>query len=143
MVFRATTSRSKRLDGMMVNEIALSADLPAVLIVEDQAILRLAAMEIVEEAGFQVLQASRVSEAIALLEQFPNIGVVFSDIDMPGELSGLDFASLARMRNPNLKFLMTSGARRKAAMVPSGTEMFLNKPYLPEEVTGALRSLIH
>jgi CheY-like chemotaxis protein len=57
---------------------------PVVLIVEDDPLLRMLAVEVVEEAGFVALEAGNADEAVALLESRPDISLLFTDIDIPG-----------------------------------------------------------
>ena len=56
----------------------------AVLVVEDEPFVRLMGVDLLEEAGFDVLQASNADEALRVLEAHPEVRVVFSDIEMPG-----------------------------------------------------------
>jgi CheY-like chemotaxis protein len=58
-----------------------------VLIVEDEALVRMTAVDMVEEAGFKVLEATNADEAIRLLEARRDITVVFTDIEMPGSMT--------------------------------------------------------
>ncbi|MDB5740498.1 MAG: response regulator receiver domain protein [Alphaproteobacteria bacterium] len=64
-----------------------------VLIVEDEPLLRMAAVDMVEEAGFQAVEASNSDDAIRILERCDNIRIVFTDIDMPGSMDGLKLAA--------------------------------------------------
>jgi two-component system, response regulator PdtaR len=66
---------------------AYPARRPVVLIVEDELLIRLHAAQIIEEAGFDVVEASNADEAIAILEERPDISVLFTDIQMPGSIS--------------------------------------------------------
>ena len=75
------------------------ADAPTrqvVLIVEDEALVRMAAVGMVEEAGFEVLEATNADEAILLLEARRDITVVFTDVEMPGSTDGLRLAHAVR-----------------------------------------------
>jgi CheY-like chemotaxis protein len=65
---------------------------PVVLVVEDDFLIRMHAAEMIEEAGFEVVEASNADEAVAILEGRPNIAVVFTDIQMPGSMDGLKLA---------------------------------------------------
>jgi two-component system, response regulator PdtaR len=68
------------------------------LIVEGDPLLRMLAVEVVEEAGFVVLEAGNADEAVALLESHPDISLLFTDIDMPGSMDGLKLAHAVRDR---------------------------------------------
>ena len=80
---------------------------PAVLIVEDEFLLRMNAVEMIREAGFEVVEAGNADEAIAILEN-QDIRVVFTDIQMPGSMDGLKLAAAVRSRWPPIKIIATS-----------------------------------
>lgn len=115
---------------------------PVVLIVEDEILLRMNAAEMIADAGFEVAEAANADQAIAILEARPNIHVVFTDIQMPGSMDGLKLARFVRGRWPPIKIVATSGFVRVGEHdLPEGSR-FLTKPYLPEQIIGALRDLI-
>jgi CheY-like chemotaxis protein len=112
-----------------------------VLIVEDEALVRMAAVDMVEEAGFEVLEATNADEAILLLEARRDITVVFTDIEMPGSMDGLRLAQAVRGRWPPIKIIATSGRCVLGdGDLPSGG-LFLKKPYSPGQISSALRDL--
>jgi two-component system, response regulator PdtaR len=80
-----------------------------VLIVEDDALLRMLAVEIVEEAGFVAIEAADADEAVSLLESRSDIVLLLTDIDMPGSMNGLTLAHAVRNRWPSIKILVVSG----------------------------------
>ena len=82
---------------------------PLVLIVEDEPLLRLHAVSLIEDAGFMTCEAGSADEAIALLETTPAIAIVFSDIDLPGDMDGLRLAAAIRKRWPPVELILTSG----------------------------------
>jgi len=82
---------------------------PVVLIVEDEFLLRMDSAAAIEEAGFEVVEAANADEAIAILRRRSDIGVVFTDIQMPGSMDGLKLARLVRDRWPPIKIIATSG----------------------------------
>jgi CheY-like chemotaxis protein len=83
-----------------------------ILIVEDELLIRLNAVEMVEEAGFEVIEAASADEAIAILEGRLDIAVVFTDIQMPGSMDGLKLAAAVRDRWPPIMIVATSGPRQ-------------------------------
>jgi CheY-like chemotaxis protein len=114
---------------------------PVVLIVEDEFLLRIDAVDIVAAAGFEVLEAGNADEAIDILEAHPDITVVFTDIQMPGSMDGLKLAQAIRGRWPPIKIIATSGHPDVGELdLPEGGR-FLPKPYSPRQVTGVLREL--
>ena len=114
---------------------------PVILIVEDEFLLRMDSAEVIENAGFEVVQAANADEAIAILTARPNIHVVFTDIQMPGSMDGLKLARAVRGRWPPIKIVATSGhAGLGATDLPEGGR-FLSKPYSPTQIAGVLREL--
>ena len=115
---------------------------PVVLIVEDEFLLRMDAVEMVKAAGFEVLEAASADQAIEILEARRDITVMFTDIQMPGSMDGLKLARAVRGRWPPIKIVATSGHLDIAETdLPEGGR-FLPKPYNPAQVTGLLRELI-
>jgi len=88
---------------------AYAARRPVVLIVEDDLLIRLNAAQIIEEAEFDVIEASNADEAIAILEDRSDITVLFTDIQMPGSMDGLKLAAAVKGRWPPIKIVATSG----------------------------------
>jgi CheY-like chemotaxis protein len=80
-----------------------------ILIVEDELLIRMNAVEMIEEAGFEVVEAANSDEAVAILESRFDITVVFTDMQMPGSMDGLKLAAAVRDRWPRIKIVTTSG----------------------------------
>lgn len=100
-----------------------------VLVVEDEAIIRLSAVSLVEDQGFTALEAESADEAIEILETHPEIRIVFTDIHMAGSMDGLQLAAYAHDRWPPLKFIIVSGERKpERDDMPEGA-CFFPKPY--------------
>ena len=114
---------------------------PVVLIVEDEALLRMDAVDMIAAAGFEVVEAANADEAIDILEARPDIAVVFTDIQMPGSMDGLKLARAVRGRWPPIKIVATSGlVNVRETDLPEGGR-FLPKPYSPTQVAGMLREM--
>jgi CheY-like chemotaxis protein len=112
----------------------------SILVVEDEAIIRMMAMDIVEDAGYSAVEASNADEAIIMLERCPDITVVLTDINMPGTMDGLELSRIIRVRWPLIGLIITSGRFvAKVAQMPAGAH-FIGKPYTPTQITDALRS---
>jgi CheY-like chemotaxis protein len=115
---------------------------PIVLVVEDEALMRMHAVALVEESGFEALEATNADEAIAILEARKDIRIVFTDIDMPGTMDGLRLAHAIRRRWPPIELILTSGHFRiEEDQLPSRGR-FLPKPYGAVEVKSALTELV-
>ena len=114
---------------------------PVVLIVEDELLLRMNALDVIEAAGFEVVEAANADEAIEILEARRDIGVVFTDIQMPGSMDGLKLVRAVRGRWPPIKIVAISGHIGVAQTdLPEGGR-FLPKPYSPGQVMDVLREL--
>jgi CheY-like chemotaxis protein len=114
---------------------------PVVLIVEDEFLLRMDAVDMIGAAGFEVAEAANADQAIEILESRPDITVIFTDIQMPGSMDGLKLARAVRGRWPPIKIVATSGhVGVRVTDLPDGGR-FLAKPYSPMQVTGVLREL--
>ncbi|SRR5216683_3819871 len=114
---------------------------PVVLVVEDNYLLRMDAADMIEAAGFEVIEAANADDAIAILEARNDIAVVFTDVQMPGSMDGLRLARAVRGRWPPIKIVTTSGQRIiEETDLPEGGR-FLPKPYSPLQVSGVLREL--
>ena len=112
-----------------------------VLVVEDDALLRMHAAEMIEEAGFQVLEANGADAAIVLLESRNDIRIIFTDIDMPGSMNGLKLAHAVANRWPPIKIVATSGHFHvRDGDLPVGGR-FIAKPYRSNQIISALCEL--
>ena len=114
---------------------------PVILIVEDELLIRLDAIEMIEAAGFDTLEAANADEAIAILEARLDIHVLFTDIHMPGSMDGVKLAHFVRDRWLPVKIIATSAhARIEGYHLPNGGR-FLPKPYSAREVAAHLSDL--
>ncbi len=100
-----------------------------VLVVEDEPIIRMNAVALIEDAGYDVIEASNADEAILNLETRPDIRVVFSDIEMPGSMDGLKLLHAIRERWPPVVLILASGRVSPAAADMPADTVFLQKPY--------------
>jgi PAS domain S-box-containing protein len=116
-----------------------------VLLVEDNAEVREVARNRLKELGYRVIEAKNAAAGLAQLETTPGIDLIFSDVAMPGGMSGIDLARRVRERWPDMPILLTSGfasdvlrdedaARQHFPMLP--------KPYNRGELARALRQVI-
>jgi DNA-binding NtrC family response regulator len=105
-------------------------DLPAeVLIVEDEALVRMEAADALADRGVMAWEAGDADEALLVLDQHPRIGVVFTDVDMPGSMNGLDLAHQVSADRPDVGLIVTSGAVLIADEQLPDHGTFLPKPY--------------
>jgi DNA-binding NtrC family response regulator len=114
----------------------------AVLIVEDDVLIRMNAVDMAVRDGFLVFEAENADRAIELLELHPEIGLVFTDIEMPGSMDGLKLVHYVRHRWPPIKLIVASGKiRLDIALLPDGG-LFFAKPYDENTILRAIRSLL-
>src|SRR5260370_17272931 len=86
----------------------VSTRAPNVLVVEDEMVLRMRAVDIVEDAGFNPVEAVNADEALAILESRSDIALLFTDIQMPGSMDGLKLAHAVHNRWPDIKIMLLS-----------------------------------
>lgn len=114
----------------------------AVLVVEDEALVRMAIAGELEEAGFEVFEAANASEAIERLIAHTQIEVLFTDVDMPGGVDGIKLAAAVRDRWPPIKIIVTSGHRRVDIDTLPVEARFMAKPYNPDLVIHAIMEMV-
>jgi CheY-like chemotaxis protein len=114
-----------------------------VLVVEDEALIRMAIADQLQELGFKVLEAANASEAVDMLVANADIQVMFTDVDMPGGMDGLKLAAAVRDRWPPIKIIVASGHRKVAISEIPEESRFFGKPYRLEAVASAIREMMH
>lgn len=115
---------------------------PPVLVVEDEAIIRMMAMEGFADAGFEVLEADCAEQALQVLESRPDVLVLFTDVNMPGKLDGVQLAQLVHERWPGLRIVVTSGKGWPPSDALPGDGCFVPKPYRADQVASMVRRLV-
>ena len=113
-----------------------------VLVVEDDFLNRLHAVNLVEDAGYIPVEASNADEAITILEARKDIGIVFTDIDMPGSMDGLKLAHAIRERWPPIELILTSGHFNLSDYEIPERGRFFPKPYRDQEIISALQHFV-
>jgi two-component system, response regulator PdtaR len=117
----------------------MSQDLPKeVLVVEDEPLVRMAAADVLVDHGIMAREAGDASEALHILQEHPQIGVVFTDINMPGQPDGLGLAKEVSVRRPDVELIVTSGAVNVSDQELPDDGVFLPKPYSPEQLVSAV-----
>ncbi len=114
----------------------------AVLIVEDEPFTRLMAADVLSAAGFAVLEAGNAAEALSLLEAHANVRVVFTDVDMPGSIDGLELARRIDQLWPSIGIVIGSGHTAHMART-QGTYSFLAKPYSGPALVRQIKEAAH
>lgn len=109
-----------------------------VLVVEDEPLQRMSLMDLVEEAGYDVAEASDADQALIVLESRPDIRIILADVDMPGSMDGLRLAATVRDRWPPIEIIVTSGRGIPQLSSIPARAMFLPKPLNEQRVKEAL-----
>ena len=119
-----------------------AAQKKSVLIVEDESLLRMIAVDIFEDAGFKVFAAETADEGAHILEDAGQIDGVFTDIETPGMLNGVGLAKITHDLHPDAAILLVSGRThvREADLPPRSR--FIGKPYRSAQVVQALDDLL-
>jgi two-component sensor histidine kinase/DNA-binding NarL/FixJ family response regulator len=120
----------------------LTASPANVLVVEDEMVLRMRAVDIVEDAGFTAVEAVNADEAISILEARSDISLLFTDIQMPGSMDGLKLAHAVHDRWPAIKIILVSGQMNPSEAERPADSRFFGKPLGVEEMTAQLQVMI-
>jgi CheY-like chemotaxis protein len=115
-----------------------------ILVVEDNCTVRKSVVTQLQQLGYRTLEAADGEEAMAILQLDPRIDLLFSDVVIPGGVSGRQLAAATRRKCPAVKILLTSGFPDKAADAHSGdrSEAMLSKPYRQQELARRLRQIL-
>jgi CheY-like chemotaxis protein len=115
---------------------------PVILVVEDDALIRMNAIDILEEDGFSIQEASCAETAMQILEDNSDIQLIFTDIQMPGRYDGLDLARLVHARWPEIGLVVTSGRILPNRSDIPGNGRFIPKPYAPSQLINQVKDLL-
>lgn len=113
---------------------AMASVRPHILVVEDEALVRMMVLDLATAAGFEVVGAGSADEALALAETGREIVLLFTDIDMPGTMDGLGLARFVREKWPATAIVVASGKHRPGADELPSDAVFLPKPYDPRDL---------
>jgi CheY-like chemotaxis protein len=113
-----------------------------VLIVEDEPVLRIEALDMVEAAGFEPVEATSVGHAIRILEQRTDIRLVYMDLDMPRGLKGIEVAAAIRDRWPPIEIILIAAFSTGARIELPVRARFYPKPVRHDQIIGAMRSMM-
>src|ERR1700760_391133 len=115
---------------------------PNVLVVEDEMILRMRAVDIVEDAGFCPIEAVNADEAMSILESRSDISLLFTDIQMPDGMDGLKLAHAVHERWPSIKIILVSGQVKPSDAERPADSRFFGKPLGVEQMVGELQAMV-
>jgi len=134
----------QRRNGAPSDSAANKKEAPTILVVEDEVLIRLAVADYLRDCGYRVLEAGNASEAVAIFQAAEPVQVLFSDVNMPGEMNGFALASWVRAHYPGVQVILTSGltgaAKTAEALCHAGP--LLAKPYSHEALASHIRRLL-
>jgi two-component sensor histidine kinase len=113
-----------------------------VLVVEDELVLRMRAVDIVEDAGFTAIEAVNADEALAILESRSDISLLFTDIQMPGSIDGLMLAHAVHKRWPAIKIILVSGQVKLSEKDKPTNSRFFGKPLEVKNMIAELQEMV-
>src|SRR3954452_14977984 len=119
-----------------------STEVPNVLIVEDEMVLRMRAVDIVEDAGFRAVEAVNADQAMSILESRSDISLLFTDIQMPGSMDGLKLAHAVHDRWPAIKIILVSGQVNPTDAERPADSRFFGKPLSVEQMITELQAMV-
>jgi CheY-like chemotaxis protein len=114
-----------------------------VLVVDDEVFARLFAIQIFLDEGFTVLEAADAEEGLSVLERNEDVGLLFTDINMPGPLDGLALAKRVRDTHPDIALVATSGCMAPGDEALPWGSRFIAKPYTAHALMTTIRELVH
>jgi CheY-like chemotaxis protein len=116
---------------------------PLILVVEDEGLVRMTLVDVLEDAGFKVIEAVHADEALRVLKAVSGIDAVVTDVEMPrGSINGFELARRVRSDRQEIGVLIASGrAAPKPGDLPDGA-LFIGKPVHPETLVRLIRSLL-
>jgi CheY-like chemotaxis protein len=113
-----------------------------VLVVEDDMLLRMRAVDMVEDAGYISVEAVDADQAVAILESRSDIALLFTDIQMPGSMDGLGLAHSVHARWPPIKIILVSGQLKLASIDIPANSRFFGKPLEAKVMIAQIQSMI-
>jgi two-component sensor histidine kinase/CheY-like chemotaxis protein len=119
-----------------------TATRPVVLVVEDEMVLRMRAVDIVEDAGFIPVEAVSADEAITILESRSDISLLLTDIQMPGSMDGLQLAHAVHTRWPAIKIILVSGQVVVSEADKPAQSRYFGKPLEIKQMIAELQHMI-
>lgn len=112
-----------------------------ILIVDDEPLIRLGLASLVEEWGYEALEAGNAAGAVVWLERDSGIELVITDVDMPGSMDGVDLARLVARRWPPVRLIVCSGkVALESAELPTGAR-FISKPFSDDLLLSAIQEM--
>jgi CheY-like chemotaxis protein len=113
-----------------------------VLVVEDEMMLRMRAVDMVQDAGYISVEAVDADEALAILQSRSDIALLFTDVQMPGSMNGLQLAHAVHERWPPIKIILASGQLKLSGSDIPQDSRFFGKPLRSDEIIAQMREML-
>jgi DNA-binding NtrC family response regulator len=113
-----------------------------VLVVEDEALIRMCSVSTLEDAGYCVVEAGNSTEALAILARPNVISVMMTDVQMPGGISGLDLVTRVLLDRPDIRSIVVSGNTSLQQACDAGALNMLAKPYMAKTLVDAIHDTV-
>ena len=113
-----------------------------VLVVDDEVFVRMLVADVLDEAGFEVIEAANAQVALKRLEIADDVQVLFTDINMPPGMNGLELAQQVHERWPQVGLVVASGYERPMSDQIADGGIFIPKPFRPEDIIGAVKKVV-
>lgn len=129
---------------MPAAELAPRDEPQTILVVEDEVLVRMVIADYLRDCGYRVIEAGNVQDALTVLQSSEPVHIVFSDVQMPGEMDGFGLARWVRQNQPRVKVLLTSGNAKAAQTATDLCEdgPLEAKPYQPQTVLDRIKRLL-
>ena len=112
------------------------------MVVDDEVLIRLLAVDVLHDAGFEVIEACSADEAVDLLAAGVAVDLLFTDVNMPGTMDGLDLTTYLKGAYPTLPIILTSGGVLAHVLKEAGPAAVVVKPYTEAELVRAVGSVL-
>ena len=107
---------------------------PIALVVDDEPLILLETVDIILDEGYSVVEASTADQAFAFLDRHSSLQLLFTDVQMPGDLDGFSLARIVAERWPHIRVVIASGAIVPGPGDLPGNAKFIGKPFTAELV---------
>lgn len=114
---------------------------PVVLVVDDDALLRMNAADFLKDAGFKTVEAENAADALKIMETRSDVRILFTDVQMPGSIDGIELAKKIHANWPEVLLLITSGNACPSKRQMPDHGHFLSKPYRAAALVGEIHAL--
>ena len=109
-----------------------------ILVVEDEVLIRMTAVAMLEDAGFQVLEAANSAQALDMLAHHDDVSILLTDVRMPGRMDGLGLVAQVQHDHPGIRSIVVSAHATAMQASDAGAVGFLRKPYMEQTMLQAV-----